>query len=81
MKRIVDLKNILWSNDVGYYDTFFIDDFFWIEYFLMLLSNFDELLGVIEKKLYIIIVLKYLRNLKNLNEFKTFIQINNKNNY
>ena len=47
----------------------------------MLLSNFDELLGVIEKKLYIIIVLNYLRNLKNLNEFKTFIQINNKNNY
>ena len=47
----------------------------------MLLSNFDELMGVIEKKIYIIIDLKYLRNLKNLNEFKTFIQINNKNNY
>ena len=47
----------------------------------MLLSNFDELLGVIEKKIYIIIDSKYLRNLKNLNEFKTFIQINNKNNY
>ncbi len=59
----------------------FIKENIWIEYFLMLLSNFDELLGVIEKKLYIIIVLKYLRNLKNLNEFKTFIQINNKNNY
>ena len=59
----------------------FIKENICIEYFLMLLSNFDELLGVIEKKLYIIIVLKYLRNLKNLNEFKTFIQINNKNNY
>ena len=59
----------------------FIKENIWIEYFLMLLSNFDELLGIIEKKLYIIIVLKYLRNLKNLNEFKTFIQINNKNNY
>jgi len=59
----------------------FIKENIWIEYFLMSLSNFDELLGVIEKKLYIIIVLKYLRNLKNLNEFKTFIQINNKNNY
>ena len=47
----------------------------------MLLSNFDELMGVIKKKIYIIIDLKYLRNLKNLNEFKTFIQINNKNNY
>ena len=47
----------------------------------MLLSNFDELMGVIEKKIYIIIDLKYLRNLKNLNGFKTFIQINNKNNY
>ena len=59
----------------------FIKENIWIEYFLMLLSNFDELLGVIEKKIYIIIDLKYLRNLKNLNEFKTFIQINNKNNY
>ena len=59
----------------------FIKENIWIEYFLMLLSNFDELLEVIEKKLYIIIVLKYLRNLKNLNEFKTFIQINTKNNY
>ena len=59
----------------------FIKENIWIEYFLMSLSNFDELMGVIEKKIYIIIDLKYLRNLKNLNEFKTFIQINNKNNY